>query len=203
MQWVLFSSSAQDSAWREWGAAKTKCMPEVCLYKVLSPAVRANLFPLDEGKWQKSFLQMFVMICYRAIWGGPLVRLRDCELVQKAQWNSTRINFFFFWVIFISDEGGKKKNDKPTPCPKAILQEWLFWHRQQAAREVPAQGEKCARSHCQDVHGKTKSGSSSELFSRTVDTITADGNKSVYQTERQYVLLQVEQWCTDLASMGI
>lgn len=127
----------------------------------------------------------------------------------KAQWNSTRINLFFFWVIIICGEGGKKQNKmkrnktKPIPCPKAVLQELLLWHRQQAASEVPTQGEKCAWSHCQGMHRKTKSGSSSELFSTTVDSIAADGNKSVYQTERQYVLLQVGQWCTDQGSTGI
>ena len=44
----------------------------------LAPAGRAILFPLDcVSFWreqQKSLLQKFVKICYRAIWGGPLVK---------------------------------------------------------------------------------------------------------------------------------
>lgn len=95
-------------------------------------------------------------------------------------------------------------------CPKAVLQEWLLRHEkhvelcelQQAAREVPAQGT-CAWSHHPGTHRKTKSRNSGELFSRTVDGIAADGNKNVYQTEKQYVLLQDGQGCTEQGSTGI
>jgi len=43
------------------------------------------------------------------------------------------------------------------------------------------------------MHGKTKSKNSSELFSRAVDRVAADGDKSFCQAEKQYVLLQVGQ----------
>lgn len=67
---------------------------------------------------------------------------------------------------------------------------------------MAAQGT-CAWGHHQGTHRKTKSRNSGELFSRTVDSIAADGNKNVYQTEKQYVLLQDGQGCTELGSTGI
>lgn len=42
------------------------------------------------------------------------------------------------------------------------------------------------------MHRKKKSKNSSELFSGTADSIAADGNRNVYQTEKPYVLLRLD-----------